>query len=59
MSMDIELFKVILREDGNIGLQFSDQIKASISVPEIEKLLKEDVQEHLTPIITKVIEAAF
>lgn len=57
--MDMELFSVILNEDGNVVIKFSNDIKSSVSVLELEKLLKDDVKEHLTPIITKLITAAF
>ncbi|WP_205449003.1 hypothetical protein [Clostridium botulinum] len=57
--MDLELFTVVLNEEGNIELKFSDDIKKSLSINEIENLLKDDVQEHLNPIITKLIQAAF
>ena len=56
---DIELFKVILDEEGQIRIQFSEEIKQNKSLVELEELLKEDVQEHLTPIIQKLILAAF
>ncbi|HBJ2623064.1 hypothetical protein [Clostridium botulinum] len=57
--MDLELFTVVLNGEGNIELKFSDDIKKSLSINEIENLLKDDVQEHLNPIITKLIQAAF
>ncbi|HBJ1651344.1 hypothetical protein HYH38_16140 [Clostridium botulinum] len=57
--MDLELFTVVLNGEGTIELKFSDDIKKSLSINEIENLLKDDVQEHLSPIITKLIQAAF
>lgn len=57
--MDLELFTVILNKEGNIELKFSDDIKKSLSIEKIKELLKDDVQDHLNPIITKLIQAAF
>ncbi|WP_154568060.1 hypothetical protein [Clostridium botulinum] len=57
--MDIELFTVVLNQEGNVVIKFSNDIKSSVPVSDLEELLKEDVKEHLTPIITKLITAAF
>ncbi|WP_315069391.1 hypothetical protein [uncultured Clostridium sp.] len=54
-----ELFTAILNEDGDIALKFSDDVKASATTVQLEELLKDDVKEHLTPIIKKLITAAF
>lgn len=56
---DIELFKVVLDEEGQIRIQFSEEIKRNKSAEELETILRDDVQEHLTPIIQKLILAAF
>lgn len=58
-AKDIELFRVILNKDGQVVIKVSDDIKSSISVEEVEKLLQEDVKEHLDPIVVKLINAAF
>ena len=56
---DIELFKVVLDKEGQIRIQFSEEIKRNKSAEELETILRDDVQEHLTPIIQKLILAAF
>lgn len=58
-AKDIELFRVILNKEGQVVIKVSDDIKSSISVEEVEKLLQEDVKEHLDPIVVKLINAAF
>lgn len=58
-AKDIELFRVILNKEGQVVIKVSDDIKSSISVEEVEKLLQEDVKDHLDPIVVKLINAAF
>jgi len=53
---DFELFKVIMSENNKVKLVFSDDLKALISVEEIEKALKDDVDLHLAPIINKILD---
>ncbi|MVX63737.1 hypothetical protein GKZ28_08515 [Clostridium chromiireducens] len=53
----MELFRLVINEEGNITIKFGREVKSSLSVEELENLLKEDIQTHLTPIVTKLVQA--
>lgn len=53
--MDTELFRVVVKPTGDIAIKFSDNIKSSIPAEKLEKLLKNDVEEHLYPIVSKIL----
>lgn len=52
---NLEIFKLILGEDNNVRLVFSDEFKALVPLEKIETALREDVQEHLTPIMETIV----
>lgn len=52
---NLEIFKVILGENNKIKLSFSDEVKSLIPIEKIEEALRDEVNEHLTPIMEKII----
>ena len=52
---NLEIFKLILGDDNNVKLVFSDEFKELVSLEKIEAALREDVQEHLTPIMETIV----
>lgn len=53
---DFELFNVVMGEDNTVKLVFSDDLKALIPVEKIEAALRDDVEEHLSPIINTLLD---
>ncbi|UYZ39048.1 hypothetical protein OD350_28670 (plasmid) [Clostridium beijerinckii] len=56
MVKETELFRVVIKDDGNPAIKFSDVVKSSVSIQILEKLLKQDLDEHLLPIVVKILE---
>ncbi len=52
---NLEIFKVILGENNKIKLSFSNEVKSLIPIEKIEEALRDEVNEHLTPIMEKII----
>lgn len=55
----INLFKVSLNTNNMICVEFSNHVKKSRSVEELETLLLEEVADHLKPFIEKLITLTF
>lgn len=54
-----ELFKVILNTNGTITVKFSDYVKKRKSAEELERIIRTEVERHMSPIIKKLLHAIF
>lgn len=59
MEKDLELFRVIIKADGTPAIKFSEIVKSSLPIENLEELLKQDIDEHLLPIVVKILKVAF
>lgn len=54
-----ELFKVILNTNGTITIKFSDYVKERKSAKELERIIRTEVERHMSPIMKKLLHAIF
>lgn len=52
-----ELFKVILNTNGTITIKFSDYVKKRKSAKELERIIRTEIERHMSPIIKKLLHA--